>query len=54
MSQVGVTLFPSFQHYLSFHFSRFSFYINIYSILIDKDLHVSQTLSISHIFFIDQ
>ena len=29
MSQVGVTLFPSFQHFFSFHLSRFSFYINI-------------------------
>jgi hypothetical protein len=29
MDQVGVALFPSFQHFLLFHISRFSFYINI-------------------------
>ena len=28
VSQVGVTLFPSFLHFLWFHLSRFSFYIN--------------------------
>ena len=28
VSQVGVALYPSFLHFLSFHFSRFSFYVN--------------------------
>ena len=36
MSQVGVALFPSFlTYFLSFHLSRFSFYINI-RIKVDK------------------
>ena len=30
MIQAGVALFPSLKHFLSFHFSRFSFYIIIH------------------------
>ena len=30
MSQVGVVIFPFFLTFLSFHFSSFSFYINIF------------------------
>ena len=30
MSQVGVVLFPCFKYFLSFHLSRFFFYIDIF------------------------
>ena len=41
VSQVGVTLFPSSKYFLSFHRSRFSFYINIIC-LTTSSLFISQ------------
>ena len=44
VNQVGVALFPSFQHFLSFYLSRFFFYINISKQEHYLDWHISVRL----------
>ena len=48
--QVGVAHFPSFQHFLSFHLSRFSFYTKIYEKYVELSIPLNFSFCISYKF----